>query len=441
MTGPIDVRVRDRIVAETRGNPLALLELPRGRTPAELAGGFGLNGAPALSGRIEESFQERLAELPPPTRLLLLVAAAEPVGDRCCSGRRPPPRESTRRRRRADADSGLVDLGAQVRFRHPLVRSALYRAASPEERRRVHGALAEATDADVDPDRRAWHRAQATAGLDEDVAAELEHSAGRARARGGLAAGAAFYERAAELTPDRQRRAQRALAAAQSKNQAGAPDAALRLLGMAEAGPLDELEQARAQLLHAQITFAATRGRDAPPLLLAAAKRLEPLDPALARETYLEAFAAALSADRLVSGGDAREVAAAVLAADWEPSTRACDLLLDGLAILTCEGYAAGAPALKRALRVFRDEEMSEEEELRWLWLACHIGRALGDDVAWDELTARQVELARRVGALSAAARRARRPLHRGPVRRAARRSPDRSPPRPTRSSRRPAAT
>ena len=292
-----------------------------------------------------------------------------------------------------------------MRFRHPLVRSAVYRAAAPDDQRRVHEALAEATDAGVDPDRRAWHRAQATAGLDEDVAAELERSAGRARARGGLAAGAAFHERAAELTPDPERRARRALAAAQGKHQAGAPDAALRLLAIAQAGPLDELEQARAQLLHAQITFAATRGRDAPPLLLDAAKRLEPLDATLARATYLEAFAAALSADRLARGGDAREVAAAVLAADWGasplPSPRACDLLLDGLARLTCEGYAAGAPALKAALRAFRDAQLAEEEELRWLWLACHIARALGDDVAWDELTARQVELARRAGALS----------------------------------------
>ena len=190
--------------------------------------------------------------------------------------------------------------------------------------------------------------------------------------------------------------------AAQGKHQAGAPDAALRLLAIAQAGPLDELEQARAQLLHAQITFAMTRGRDAPPLLLEAARRLEPLDPTLARETYLEAFAAALSADRLVRGGDAREVAAAVLAADWEPSTRACDLLLDGLALLTREGYVAGAPALKVALRAFRDEPLSEEDELRWLWLACRIARALADDGAWDELTARHLELARRAGAFSA---------------------------------------
>ena len=301
--------------------------------------------------------------------------------------------------------AGLVELGAQVRFRHPLVRSAVYGAAAPEDRRRVHEALAEATDAEVDPDRRAWHRAQATAGLDEDVAAELERSASRARARGGLAAGAAFHERAAELTPDPKRRAQRALAAAQGKHQAGAPDAALRLLAMAEAGPLDELEQARAQLLHAQITFASTRGSDAPPLLLAAAKRLEPLDAALAHATYLEAFAAAFVADRLARGSTARDVAAAVLAADWETlppeAPGACRLLLDGLALLTCEGYAAGTPSLKKALRAFRRAQLPEEEELRWLWLACHLARALGDDVAWDELTARQVEVARRAGALS----------------------------------------
>ena len=265
LAGPLDERVRDRIVAETRGNPLALLELPRGRTPAELAGGFGLLDGPAVPGRIEQSFRERLAPLPPSTRLLLLVAAAEPTGDpvlvwRAAAGLGVGPDAAA-----PAAAVGLVVFGAQVRFGHPLVRSAVYGAGAPEERRRVHTALAEATDADVDPDRRAWHFAQAAAGLDEDVAAELEQSAGRARARGGLTAGAAFHERAAELTPDPRRRAQRALLAAQYKYQAGAPDAALRLLGVAQAGPLDEHERARAQLLHAQITFATTRGRDAPP--------------------------------------------------------------------------------------------------------------------------------------------------------------------------------
>jgi DNA-binding CsgD family transcriptional regulator len=402
LAGPIDERVHDRIVAETRGNPLALLELPRGRTPAELAGGFGLSGGPAVPGRIEQSFRERLAPLPTSTRLLLLVAAAEPTADpvlvwRAAAGLGIGPDAAA-----PTAELGLVEFGAQVRFSHPLVRSAVYGAGAPEERRRVHRALAEATDAGVDPDRRAWHRAQAAAGLDEDVAAELERSAGRARARGGLAAAAAFHERAVELTPDLRRRAQRALVAAQFKHQAGAPDAALRLLAMAQAGPLDEHGRARAQLLHAQITFATTRGRDAPPLLLEAARRLEPLDAGLARETYLDAFAAALSADRLVRGGDTREIAAAVMAAGWEPATRPSDLLLDGLALLASEGYVAAAQALKVALRAFRDQPLSEDEELRWLWLACRIARALADDEAWDELTARHLELARRAGAFSA---------------------------------------
>jgi DNA-binding CsgD family transcriptional regulator/tetratricopeptide (TPR) repeat protein len=400
--GPLDERVRDRIVAEARGNPLALLELPRpGRTLAELAGGFGLSDGVALSGRIEQSFIERLAPLPPATRLLLLVAAAEPVGDpvlvwRAAESLGIGPDAAT-----PAAGVGLVDFGAQVRFGHPLVRSAVKAAAAPEERHRVHRALAEATDADLDPDRRAWHLAYAVAGLDEDVAAELERSAGRARARGGLAAEAAFLERAVELTPDPKRRAQRALLAAKGKHQAGANDAALRLLALARTGPLDELDQARAQLLHAQVTFATTRGRDAPPLLLEAARRLEPLDTTLARGTYLEAFAAALSADRLVRGGDPREVAAAVLAADWDPPTRACGRLLYGLAHLTHDGYVAAVPALKDALRAFREEPLSDEDGLRWLWLAARIARALADDQAWDELTARNLELARRAGAFS----------------------------------------
>jgi DNA-binding CsgD family transcriptional regulator len=402
LAGPLDERVRDRIVAETRGNPLALLELPRGRTPAELAGGFALSGGPAVPRRIEQSFRERLAPLPQSARILLLIAAAEPTADPVLVWRAAAALGLGPDAAAPAADADLVEVGAQVRFSHPLVRSAVYSAATPEQRRRVHRALAEATDVGVDPDRRAWHRAQAAAGLDEDVADELERSAGRARARGGMAAGAAFHERAAELTPDLRLRAQRALLAAQCKHLAGAPEAALRLLAMAQAGPLDEHGRARAQLLHAQITFAMTRGRDAPPLLLEAARRLEPLDARLARETYLDAFAAALSADRLAAGGGTDEIAAAVLSAGWEPATRASDLLLDALALLTRDGYATAAPALKAALQAFRDDPLSEEDELRWLWLACRIARALADDEAWTELTARHLELARRAGAFSA---------------------------------------
>jgi DNA-binding CsgD family transcriptional regulator len=405
VTGPLDERVRERIVAETRGNPLALLEMPRGLTPEELAGGFAMPDAQALRGRIEESFRRRLALLPRATRRLLLVAAAEPVGDPVLVWRAAGALGVEAEAAAPAAAADLVEFGGRIRFRHPLVRSAAYRAASPEDRRSVHGALANATDQDVDPDRRAWHRAHATPGLDEDVAAELERSADRARNRGGLAAAAAFHERAAEMTPEPGRRARRTLAAAQSKHRAGAPDAALQLLALAQAGPLGALDSARAEQLRAQVAFAVTRGRDAPPLLLKAAKRLEALDPTLARETYLDAYSAALSAGHLADGGTAREVAEAVLAADWGASARrsprACDLLLDGLALLTTEGFAAGVPTLKRALSAFREEPMSEEDALHWLWLACRIARTVADDASWYELSGRQVELARRAGALS----------------------------------------
>ena len=321
--GPLDPSVRDRIVAETRGNPLALLELPRGVRPEDLAGGFGRPDAGALSSRIEESFRRRVIPLPPSTQRLLLIAAADPVGDPLLVWRAAERLGVDPEAAAPATAAGVLEFGTQVRFRHPLVRSAVYRAASSTERQAVHQALAEATNPETDPDRRAWHRAYAAASVDEDVAAELERSATRAQGRGGLAAAAAFRQRAAELTPDPVRRAERALKAAQSKHQAGAEDAAMHLLAMAQAGPLDELHGALAQLLHAQITFSVTRGRDAPPLLLQAARRLEPLDATLARETYLDAFSAALFAGRLAHGRGMRDVAEAVLAAEWGDAPRA----------------------------------------------------------------------------------------------------------------------
>ena len=401
VTGPLDERVRDRIVAETRGNPLALLEQARGLTPEELAGGFGLPAALALPGRIEESFRRRLATLPPATRRLLLVAAAEPLWDPVLVWRAADQLGVQAEAAAAAASAGLIEPGGQLRFCHPLARSAVYRAAPPQERQSAHRALAEATDPDVDPDRRAWHRAHATPGLDEDVAAELERSAGRARARGGLAAAAAFRQRAAELTPEPARRAQRALAAALAKHQAGAPDAALRLLAMAQAGPLDELARARAELLCAQL--AADPGRsDAPALLLEAAQRLEPLHLGLARDAYRHAFCAALSAGRLAIRGGMREVGAAARAVPSAPrSPRAPDLLLDGLAVLTTEGYAAGAPILRRALTAFRNEEVLTAEGLRWLPLACRVAHDVWDDESLYALSARLIELAREAGALA----------------------------------------
>ena len=239
LTGPLDERVRDQLVSEARGNPLALLELPRGMTPAELAGGFGLAGGLPLPSRIEESFRRRLEALPADTRVLLLVAAADPVGDPLLVWRAAGRLGIGTEAATPAADAGLLEVGARVRFRHPLVRSAAYRSASVQERRDVHRALAEATDPELDPDRRAWHRAQATPGPEEDVAAELERSAGRAQARGGLAAAAAFLERAAMLTPEPARRGQRLLAAARAKRDAGALEAALGLLDRSRTGRPD----------------------------------------------------------------------------------------------------------------------------------------------------------------------------------------------------------
>ena len=405
VTGTLDPRVRDRIVAESRGNPLALLELPQGHSPADLAGGFGLPDATPLAARIEDSFRRRLLPLPAASRLLLLVAAADPFGDPVLIHRAAGLLGVDVAAATAAAEAGLLEIGTDVRFRHPLVRSAVYHAASADDRRTAHGALADAIDGATDPDRRAWHRAQAAPGLDEEVAEELEHSAARARARGGQAAAAAFLERAVALTPGPGQRARRALAAAHGKNLAGAPERALQLLATARAGPLDELDQARAELLHAQITFAATHGRDAPRLLLSAARRLEPLDATLARATYLDALSAAVAAGREARGADLRDVATAYLAVDRGELPaglpRPCALLLDGLALLATRGYDAGVPVLQQALAAFRQEPLEEEDALRWLWLACRTARALFDDATWDELSDRQVRIARRTGALS----------------------------------------
>ena len=330
LTGPIDARVRDEIVAETRGNPLALLELPRGLTVAELAGGFGLPGAlPGalpLAGRIEDSFRRQIEALPALTRWLLLVAAADPTGDPALMWRAAGRLGVGAQAAGPAAEAGLAEFGGRVRFRHPLVRSAVYRSAPAVDRREAHRVLAEATDPLADPDRRAWHRAQAAAGPDEDVAAELEQSAGRALARGGLAAAAAFGERAVLLTADPARRAGRTLDAAQAGLQAGAFAKALELLAMAEAGPLDELQGARADRLRGQVASASGLGSDAPPLLLKAARRLEPLDLDLARETYLEAWRAAQIAGYLAGGGDLLEVsrAARALPAPPRPPRPAC---------------------------------------------------------------------------------------------------------------------
>jgi DNA-binding CsgD family transcriptional regulator len=401
LTGPLDTRVRDQIVAETEGNPLALLELPRGLTPAELAGGFGIPGAVPLERSIEENFRRRVGALPVQTQKLLLVAAAEPVGDPASLWRAAAELAIEPAAAAPAIEAALAVFGTRVRFHHPLVRSAVYRSASAPERQRVHQALAEATDPRLDPERRAWHRAEASPGPDDDVAAELERSAGRAQARGGLAAAAAFLQRAATLTLDPAQRARRALAAAQAAIQAGGLETAPDLLAMAELGPLDEFERARVDLARAQLAFVTNRGSDAPPLLLRAATRLEAIDVGLSRATYLDALSAAIFAGRLARpGGEVLEVARAARAAPRPPRLRAPDFLLDGLAAICIEGYPAAVPMLREGLALFR-AGMSAEEELRWLWPACIAALRLWDHDSWDVLSARHVDRAREAGALT----------------------------------------
>ena len=377
----LDERVRDRILAEANGNPLALLELPHGLDPTQLAGGFGLPGAQPVPARIEEGFRRRLEALPADTRSLLLVAAAEPTGDPLLvwrAGERLGIPASAAEAAKAD---GLLRIGTRVRFRHPLVRSAVYSAASVPERRAAHRALAEVTDRDRDRDRRAWHLAAAAAGPDELVARELERSAGRAQACGGMAAAAAFLRRAAELTREPARRSERALSAAQASIQAGAPDTAAQLLNMAMAGPLDEFQSAWTDWLHGQVAFASGPGSDAPVLLLKAAKRLEPLSLDLARQTYVDAWQAGVFAGYLAGAGDLVEVsrAARALPPPAHPP-RPVDLLLDGLALMMTDGPAAAAPVLRQATTAFASADIPVQESLQWGWLVRVADRSL-----WNE--------------------------------------------------------
>ena len=396
---PLDKRVRRRILAEARGNPLALLELPRELSPASLAGGFGLPGEIPLQSRIEASFRLRVEQLPEATRQLLLVAAAEPTGDLALLSRSADELGIAIEAMAPAVADGMLELGARVAFRHPLLRSSIYRVAPAEDRRAAHRVLAGATDAEVDPDRRAWHLARAALAPDEDVADELERSAARAQARGGLAAAGAFLQRAAELTLDPAKQAQRALKAAEAKQLAGAPQEALSLLATAADGPLEELDRAVLQRLHGQIALDLRRAADAVPLLLDATRRLQSRDPRLARETCLEALRAASVAGRLGSG----VVAAAKSARRTPPSEcpDATGLLLDGLAARFTDGYAASATTLKRALAAVRDESGRAGQDVRWPWLARRVAPDLFDDDAWCAFATRNVQIARDAGALA----------------------------------------
>ncbi|WP_127504760.1 helix-turn-helix transcriptional regulator [Actinoplanes solisilvae] len=406
LAAPLDPRVRDLIVAEAQGNPLALLELPRGLSPAELAGGFGLPSALPVPVRIENSFERQLDSLPAATRRLLTLAAADPSGDPLLVWRAAERLDIPAGAAGPATERGLAEFGARVRFRHPLVRSAAYRSAPLDDRRRAHAVLAEVTDPATEPDRRAWHRAQAAEGADEDVAAELERSAGRAEQRGGLAAAAAFRERAALLTPDPGRRVGRLLAAARAAQEAGTLDAARELLVLAEAGPLDPLHTAEIDHLRGLLALDEQRDGVAVPLLLSAAKLLEPLDAGRARQTYLEALMAAVGAGELGAPGGMRAAAEGALATPTAPGPpRPVDLVIDGLARWKLEGHTAAAGALRRALEPVLPPQAETFDAGSWLRLivgGSHLAIALEvwDFEAWRSLAQRQVKVTRELGAL-----------------------------------------
>ncbi|MEU4197177.1 LuxR C-terminal-related transcriptional regulator [Kribbella sp. NPDC026611] len=402
MHAPLDVAVSDQIIVESHGNPLALLELPRTWTTADLAGGFGLPDNHAVAGKIERSYRRRLLVLPLETRLLVLTAAAEPLGNADLLRSAAATLGVDMAAAAPAMDDGLVQIRSRVEFAHPLIRSASYRAAAVDDRHRVHRALAQATDAKADPDRHAWHRALATAGPDEDVAAELERSAGRAQARGGLVAAAAFLTRASDLAPDPAMRARLALDAAFANVQTGAFEVARRLLATADAGPADAAQRAQIDMVRALMAFASRRGSEATPLLLAAARRLEPLDPQLARQTYLDAFSAAQFAARLNGGVSIVDVAQAAravpLRADQEPTPG--DLLLDAFSALT-DDYAGAIPACRKALQRLRSEEIQTRDRLRWLWQGCVLALEVWDDENAYALSYQHLQTARKTGALS----------------------------------------
>ena len=401
VTFALDDQVRDQIIAETRGNPLALLELPRGLTQPKLAGGFRMTDAEMLSTRIEESYVRRVESLSDDAGRLMMLAAAEPTGDPFLLWRAGERLGIDPTAADELEEHELLTIGDRVMFRHPLVRSAVYASGRSPLRRAAHRALAEATDRDADPDRRAWHLAAATAGPDEEVAAELERSAGRAQARGGFSAAAAFRARALAVTADPARRQSRALAAAESCVQAGLLDAARELLSTAEAGALDALQQAQVELLHGQIALFSTLAGDALPLLMTAAQHLERVDARLARDTYLDAWGAALLAGRLSTSGGLLEVSRAARSAPRpDGPSRPSDLLLDGLATLMTDGREAATPLLEEATRTFAGESTTAASR-RWGWLTVVPTYALWDERSAHAICVRQLEAVRRDGALA----------------------------------------
>ncbi|QVI23770.1 AAA family ATPase [Nocardia tengchongensis] len=394
----LDPPIRDRIVAEAKGNPLALLELPRERTVTQLAGGYGLLQTDTLPTRIEHSFLDRIAVLPRQSQLLLLVAAAEPIGDPALVWGAAEKLGVTPGTALDDETDQLVSFDVRVTFRHPLVRSAVYRNAEDADRRAVHLALAEVTDARTDPDRRAWHLASAAAGPDETVAAELERSAGRAQARGGMAAAAAFLQRSVALTIDPVRRAERAVAAADASVRAGDPAAARRYVDIADLDADSELLRARTQLVRGRIAQAAGFNNEAPPILLAAAQRLESFDMDLARETYLLAWGAAAwgaaDAENLVTISETiRELPPP------QGNPRPIDLVLEACALLVTEGLDTAITTLRQAMDALVD--LPVPDVLGWGWAACGLSPAVWSEQIMIETYSRAAEVVRAAGILT----------------------------------------
>jgi DNA-binding CsgD family transcriptional regulator len=399
--GQLDERVRDQIIAETRGNPLALLELPHGLNREELAGGFGFPKPAALSSRLEEGFLRRVRGLPPPTQLLLLLSAAEPLGDPGLLRRAGRDLGITDRDSVAAEAEGLFQIRARATFRHPLVRSAIYRAAPEDERHRVHRALADATDPDADPDRRVWHRAHATSGPDDVLANELERSASRAQGRGGPSAAAVFLERAAALASDRVRRATLIISSAELHYDAGSYRAASDLLTGVNVEPLAEFHQVRVERLQSRLLLGTQASSAASRQLMQAARRFESHDIEVACDTYLDAFVAASTVGASSVGDTWLELAQSIRALPaLGESARATDVLLAGLAMQVTDGYAAGIPLLQRALRMLLDDprsvqERSSRDKGGLLWFGCRVAANIWDQELLFQLANRMLSSAR----------------------------------------------
>jgi DNA-binding CsgD family transcriptional regulator len=397
--GPLDDRIRDRIIAETEGNPLALIELSQRMSRSERAGGFAPRAGSDLPSQLEERYRRSISALPAATRRLMLVAAAEPLGDAGLLWRAADRLSIDPGALAPATEAGLLDIGDRVRFHHPLVRSAVYRAASLDERRRAHNALAEASDPDLAAERRAWHHALAAAAPDESVAADLERSAGRAQSRGGLPAAAALLERATGLTPDPAVQATRALAAAELTFEAGEFEATKRLLATAESSSLDGFQRARTALLRGHVALVYAYGGDAPSLLLHAARELEAFDVSLARRAYLTAWGAAVSANHLGGAGVLAEICSAVRALPpLPPDPHPLDLLIEGFALLATDGRAAATPILQLAAGAAM--ELSVDDMRRWGWLAPGASSATWDLEGSLALNERKAQMVRQAGAL-----------------------------------------